>query len=245
MIQLKTLSNGVRVVLEELPYVRSVAFGIYVKNGSAHEDKEHEGISHYIEHMLFKGTKNRTSKQIAEDMDELGGQINAYTTKEYTCYHFRTLDSHFDKALDILSDMFLNSNFDETDIAKERNVIIEEINMYDDDPEERVQDIMQYNIWKNSTLAHPILGTEETISDFDSKKIYNYFKNHYRNDNTVISVVGSFKTDEMLYKLEKVFGGWKTQKPNKILTVNAKYYPSIASEEKDTEQLHLCLSFPA
>ncbi len=245
MIQLKTLSNGVRVVLEELPYVRSVAFGIYVKNGSAHEDKEHEGISHYIEHMLFKGTKNRTSKQIAEDMDELGGQINAYTTKEYTCYHFRTLDSHFDKALDILSDMFLNSNFDETDIAKERNVITEEINMYDDDPEERVQDIMQYNIWKNSTLAHPILGTEETISDFDSKKIYNYFKNHYRNDNTVISVVGSFKTDEMLYKLEKVFGGWKTQKPDKILTVNAKYYPSIASEEKDTEQLHLCLSFPA
>lgn len=118
MIQLKTLSNGVRVVLEELPYVRSVAFGIYVKNGSAHEDKEHEGISHYIEHMLFKGTKNRTSKQIAEDMDELGGQINAYTTKEYTCYHFRTLDSHFDKALDILSDMFLNSNFDETVLLK-------------------------------------------------------------------------------------------------------------------------------
>ncbi len=245
MIQLKTLSNGVRVVLEELPYVKSVAFGIYVKNGSAHEDKEHEGISHYIEHMLFKGTKNRTSKQIAEDMDELGGQINAYTTKEYTCYHFRTLDSHFDKALSILSDMFLNSNFDEAEIIKERNVINEEINMYDDDPEERVQDIMQYHIWKNSSLAHPILGTEETISDFNSDKIYKYFKNHYRNDNTVISVVGSFKTEEMLNKLENVFGSWITKKPDKIIKINANYNPSNASEEKDTEQLHLCLSFPS
>ena len=135
MASINELSNGVKVVLEEIPYVRSISFGIWVNNGSVNEPKEINGVSHYIEHMMFKGTKNRSARQIAEEMDELGGQINAYTTKEYTCYHTRTLDKHFDIALDVLSDMFLNSRFDEEDIKKERNVIIEEINMYDDAPE--------------------------------------------------------------------------------------------------------------
>ncbi|MCJ7855824.1 insulinase family protein [Lachnospiraceae bacterium NSJ-143] len=245
MIELKSLSNGVRVVLEELPYVRSIAFGIYVKNGSSNETEQEEGISHFIEHMVFKGTATRSSKQIAEDMDELGGQINAYTTKEYTCYHFRTLDKHFGRALDILSDMFLNSKFDEKDIQKERNVIIEEINMYDDDPEERVQDILQNIIWNGSSLAHPILGTEETISNFNSNKIKEYFKSHYRNDNTVISAVGNFKTEEMLEKLERVFGGWKTGRHDTIMPETPVYNSGFSSEEKDTEQLHLCITFPS
>ena len=179
MVKIKELSNGIRVVMENLPYVRSISFGIYVKNGSSCESEDFEGISHFIEHMLFKGTEKRSAKQIAEDMDELGGQINAYTTKEYTCYHTRTLDTHFDKALDILGDMFLNPKFDENDVKKERNVIIEEINMYDDDPEELVQDIIQGITLKGTRLSHPILGTAEKISAFNSEIIKNYFKENF------------------------------------------------------------------
>ena len=245
MIEVKELSNGVKTVFEELPYVRSISFGIYVKNGSARETKEYEGVSHFIEHMMFKGTNKRSSKQIAEDMDELGGQINAYTSKEYTCYHFRTLDKHFDTALDVLSDMFLNSKFDQKDLEKERKIITEEINMYDDAPEEKVQDILQECIWSGSTFAHPILGTEESIAEFNSDTLKNYMKKHYRTDNTVISVVGNFKSEEMTEKLEKVFGKWKTESANEDKTEEIKYKTSVGFEEKDTEQLHLCISFPA
>ena len=245
MASINELSNGVKVVLEEIPYVRSISFGIWVNNGSVNEPKEINGVSHYIEHMMFKGTKKRSARQIAEEMDELGGQINAYTTKEYTCYHTRTLDKHFDIALDVLSDMFLNSRFDEEDIKKERNVIIEEINMYDDAPEELVHDEMQVQVWKDNAIGMPILGTEETISRIDSRVIKDYFSKHYRNDNTVISVVGYFKEKEMLEKLEKAFGGWKTEKRNDDVEKNVKYNRSIKAVQKDTEQVHVCLAFPS
>ena len=164
MVNIKRLDNGVRVVLEEIDYVRSISFGIWVRNGSRNEKPENNGMSHFIEHMLFKGTENRTAKQIAEEMDAVGGQINAYTTKEYTCYHTRVLDKHFDRALDVISDMFLHSRFAQKDIERERNVIIEEINMYEDAPEELVHDSLQEAIWKDSSLGQPILGTVESIS---------------------------------------------------------------------------------
>ena len=146
MVNIKTLKNGIRVAVEEIPYVRSVSFGIWVKNGSRDENINNNGISHFIEHMLFKGTFKRSAKDIAEEMDALGGQINAYTTKEYTCYHTRVLDKHIEKAVDILSDMFLNSKFDDNDVSRERNVILEEINMYDDAPEVVVHDKLHEKI---------------------------------------------------------------------------------------------------
>ena len=135
MVIIRTLKNGIRVALEEIPYVRSISFGIWVKNGSRNERPHENGVSHYIEHMMFKGTENRSARQIAEEMDALGGQINAYTTKEYTCYHTRVLDRHFDRALDVMSDMLLRPLFAEGDVRKEKNVILEEIAMYDDAPE--------------------------------------------------------------------------------------------------------------
>ena len=127
MVIIRTLKNGIRVALEEIPYVRSISFGIWVKNGSRNERPHENGVSHYIEHMMFKGTENRSARQIAEEMDALGGQINAYTTKEYTCYHTRVLDRHFDRALDVMSDMLLRPLFAEGDVRKEKNVILEEI----------------------------------------------------------------------------------------------------------------------
>ncbi|HCT65150.1 MAG TPA: peptidase M16 [Lachnospiraceae bacterium] len=245
MVKIKKLSNGLRVVLEEIPYVRSISLGIWVKNGSVNESEQLNGISHYIEHMMFKGTTRRTARDIAEEMDSVGGQINAYTTKEYTCYHTRTLDKHFDIALDVLSDMFLNSKFSDSDIKRELNVIIEEINMYEDSPEELVHELLQSEIWKNNSLGMPILGTEKTISTFDNKILKNYFEDNYRIDNTVISVTGNFKIDEMLTLLEKAFGGWNSKKVNMEENRPIEYYPNIFVKKKETEQLHLLLAFPS
>ena len=245
MVEIKELSNGLRVVLEEIPYVRSISLGIWVKNGSVNESQQLNGISHYIEHMMFKGTINRTARDIAEEMDAVGGQINAYTTKEYTCYHTRTLDKHFDIALDVLSDMFLNSKFSDSDIKRELNVIIEEINMYEDTPEELVHELLQAEIWKKNSLGMPILGTENTISAFDHNTLKDYFHKNYRIDNTVISVTGNFKVNEMLSLLEKTFGGWKSEPAYELETKPIEYCKNIFIKKKETEQLHLLLAFPS
>lgn len=244
MVNIKTLKNGIRVAVEEIPYVRSVSFGIWVKNGSRDENINNNGISHFIEHMLFKGTFKRSAKDIAEEMDALGGQINAYTTKEYTCYHTRVLDKHIEKAVDILSDMFLNSKFDDNDVSRERNVILEEINMYDDAPEEVVHDKLQENIWKNSSLGLPILGTADTISNFDGKIIKDYFDKHYTNENTVISIAGNVNENEAFALVEKYFGDKKSLKTLNEEKEKTVYYPSFIKSPKDIEQIHMCICFP-
>lgn len=244
MVNIKTLKNGIRVAVEEIPYVRSVSFGIWVKNGSRDENINNNGISHFIEHMLFKGTFKRSAKDIAEEMDALGGQINAYTTKEYTCYHTRVLDKHIEKAVDILSDMFLNSKFDDNDVSRERNVILEEINMYDDAPEEVVHDKLQESIWKNSSLGLPILGTADTISNFDGKIIKDYFDKHYTNENTVISIAGNVNENEAFALVEKYFGDKKSLKTLNEEKEKTVYYPSFIKSPKDIEQIHMCMCFP-
>lgn len=244
MVTINQLSNGVRVVMEEIPYVRSISFGIWVKNGSKNENSDNNGISHFIEHMLFKGTQKRTAKQIAEEMDAVGGQINAYTTKEYTCYHTRVLDKHFDRAIDVMSDMFLNSKFDTADIQKECNVITEEISMYEDSPEELVHDALQEAIWKGSSLGLPILGTVESITTFTTEKLKKYFSENYHNDNTVISIAGNFKEKEILPKIEKYLGQWKSVVPYTAANTKTIYYPVLLNRKKDIEQVHLCIAFP-
>lgn len=245
MVNIKKLDNGVRVVLEKIDYVRSISFGIWVRNGSRNEHIEYNGMSHFIEHMLFKGTENRTAKQIAEEMDAVGGQINAYTTKEYTCYHTRVLDKHFDRALDVMSDMFLHSRFAQKDIEKERNVIIEEINMYEDAPEELVHDTLQEAIWQGSSLGQPILGTVESISKFQTKDMKNFFENQYHTENTVISVAGHFDTEEMYTKLNKTLGQWKRKNDFVYYDTKTIYTPKVIKKEKDIEQVHLCIAFPS
>ena len=154
MLTIEKLENGIQVVLEEIGYVRSISFGIWVKNGTRNERPEENGISHYIEHMMFKGTENRSARQIAEEMDALGGQINAYTTKEYTCYHTRVLDKHVKQAMEVMSDMLLHPAFSQEEVDKERNVITEEIYMYDDAPEELVHDCLQHLERKQFRHAH-------------------------------------------------------------------------------------------
>ncbi|NLK97009.1 MAG: insulinase family protein [Epulopiscium sp.] len=244
MFRLKKLPNGVTIVSEKLPFVRSIALGIWVRNGSRHERIHESGISHFIEHMLFKGTKNRTSKQIADEMDRIGGQLNAYTTKEYTCYYFRALDNHIDQALDILTDMFLNSNFEEKEIEKEKGVILEEINMYEDSPEELVHDLMQKAVWEENPLGEPILGTTETIATFDHKTLKNFFNKRYRPENTVIAVAGNFDYDEMMDKIEQKFSNWDFNEKDDYEYTYPQYKAQILTKTKDIEQIHACLSFP-
>ena len=216
MVLEKQLENGLNIIIEEIPYVRSVSFGIWVKNGSANETPAENGVSHFIEHMLFKGTTNRTAKDIAEEMDSIGGQINAYTTREYTCFYTRVLDKHAKSAMTVLSDMFFNSLFDNDGINRERSVIGEEIDMYDDAPDEACYDILYDGIWKGSSMSMPIFGTRKSIAPFDSEFLKEYMKKQYRCDNTVIAATGNFKAEEMLEEIGKMFGSWTSgPKPDK------------------------------
>ncbi|MDR2903759.1 MAG: insulinase family protein [Clostridiales bacterium] len=244
MFEKLTLANGLRVVLEEIPFVRSISFGIWVKNGSRNETISENGLSHFIEHMLFKGTENRTAKEIADEMDAIGGQLNAYTTKEYTAYYTRVLDDHFDIALDIFADMFFHSNFDEAEIEKERNVIFEEINMYEDSPEELVHESIQSAVWENDSLGYSILGTEETISAFSRQSFLDYCEKHYCPENTVIAIAGNFKKADILKRIEKYFAGFQRSADYHAPVFHTDYKTAIVTKEKDIEQLHLCLSFP-
>ena len=171
MYKVKTLENGLTIIGEEIPYVKSISFGVWINAGSRIEDAKVSGVSHFIEHMLFKGTNKRTSKEIASEIDNLGGQINAFTSKECTCYYVKLLDEHIEIGLDILSDMILNSKFDEVDIDKERSVILEELKMYEDSPEDLAYDMLLEHIYAGDGLGMNILGTRESLKNIGKKEL--------------------------------------------------------------------------
>ncbi len=237
------LSNGLRLVYEKIPYVRSVSVGIWVGTGSRNETSENNGISHFIEHMLFKGTSKRSAKDIAECIDAIGGQINAFTGKECTCYYTKTLDTHLDIAVDVLSDMFFNSSFDSDDINVEKRVVIEEIGMYEDTPEELVHDIFSEMVWDGNPLGYPILGTEMCINKFDKDMILKYMNEFYTPYNTVISVAGNFDEMKLIELVNKYFQDWKFGKTFSNKFSSAQYKVNKIVREKDTEQVHLCMGF--
>ena len=236
------LSNGIRVVAEKIDYVKSISVGVWIGNGSRCETKDENGVSHFIEHMLFKGTKNRDAKKIAYDIDAIGGQINAFTTREYTCYYTKTLDEHVGIALDVLSDMIFSSTLSEKNIDLERNVIIEEINMYEDEPEEIVHDLIIEAAYGDNAMGRPILGTKESLSGINSKKMSDYIKSHYTTQNTVISVSGNF--DETLFTmLEKYFVKQEMQN-NKVSVFDCEYKGGTnLLRTKDNEQVQIVAGF--
>jgi len=244
MFEIITLSNGVRVALETIPFVRSVSFGIWTMTGSRNEPPALSGISHFIEHMLFKGTAKRTAKEIADEMDAIGGQMNAYTTKEYTCYHARVLDTHIETAVDVLADMFFCSVFDPAEIEKERNVILEEINMYEDTPEDLAHDMLQSTVWENVPLGAPVLGTASSIGIFTQETFRDFHRRNYRPENTVIAVAGNFDAAAIIALLEKQFTRFVPAPRIELPSQTIVYRPGTASVEKDVEQLHLCIGFP-
>ena len=189
---IKTLDNGIRVVSEQLPFYNSVALGIWIKTGSTCETENENGISHLIEHMLFKGTTNRSTKQIAVDMDKIGGQINAFTSKECTCFHARVVPDKLDIAADVLADLLENPVMDEKELEKEKCVVLEEIAMVNDNVEELAHEKISELFFSGSTLSKPILGPAANVSAFTRNDLFNYLERHYYPANIVISVAGRF-----------------------------------------------------
>lgn len=237
------LKNGVSIVMEQISSVRSVALGIFIKNGSINETPKNNGISHFIEHMMFKGTDKRTSKDIAEEMDNIGGQLNAFTSKEYTCYYARVLDTHIDTAIDVLTDMLFNSKFDNVDIEKEAKVILEEISMYEDTPDDVIFTKLQEKIWKDSPLGYGILGSKENVSSFKHQDFVEYTNEKYVGENIVVAIAGSFDKDKILDIIKQKMIAMPQGKPNLDADKKYIYTPSRTKIYKDIEQLHLAVVF--
>lgn len=237
-----TLDNGVRIVYENIPYIRSASFGIWVENGSRNEPAELSGISHFIEHMVFKGTENRSAHQLAKEMDAIGGQTNAFTTKESTCFYFKALDIHLKEGINILCDMFFNSRFDPKDTELERGVILEEIDMYEDAPEDLVVEMMFSEAFKGTPLARPILGTKETVKSITPEQIRRYMKENYDPKKTVVSLCGSFSDSD----IELIKEHFSKMEPVAVPNIPepAKYTPSEIKRKKKLEQNHIVISFP-
>lgn len=236
-----TLSNGVRIVYENIPYVRSASVGVWVNVGTRDEKASENGASHFIEHMVFKGTKNRTAAQLAFEMDRIGGQINAYTTKENTCFYGRVLDTHVTHIADILCDMLLNSNFNEDDVNNERNVIVEEIGMYEDTPDDLVTEQLFSGCFKGTSLARPVLGTRSSLSKLNGEALKGYMGEKYTGDKIVVAIAGNISEKDVQYFADRLkavpSGDGKKRK-------EASYVQCVKAKKKTTEQNHICLAFP-
>lgn len=241
-MNLYTLPNGLRVVLEHIPTCRSVSFGIWAKTGSRNESRAQNGISHFIEHMLFKGTDRHSAKDIAEIFDGIGGNINAFTTKEYTCYYVKVLDEHLPLAMEVLADMFFHSRFDPVELDKERNVILEEISMYEDTPDDLVHDLMAKAAFGEHALGQTILGLEENLLRFNSEDLRTYMQEFYGIGNIVVSMAGNFN-DDVMQLVERHFGAY-TNSGKEIALEKPVFHSDLLYHHKTTEQNHICLSLP-
>lgn len=234
------LNNGIHILSEKVPHVRSVAVGIWVKVGSRDEPRDVAGITHFIEHLMFKGTETRTARDIAESLDAIGGHLNAFTTKEYTCYYVRVVDEYFEFACDILSDMLINSKFSPNDIDRERNVILEEIKMYEDTPDEQVHDILAKTLWQNHPLGRPIIGFNDVIEGLTRDKIVEFYKEHYIPSNIIVAVAGNVEHERVVEKLNSVLGYIGPETRERVLH-KPEPHREVSFRKKNTEQVHICI----
>ena len=241
MVEKIILNNGVRVLCEKLPYLRSCSIGFWAESGSRHESAEINGISHFLEHMLFKGTTTRSAADLACAFDEIGGQVNAFTSKDHTCYYTRTTDMHLQTAVDLLLDMYVNSVFDQKETDLERGVICEEIDMYEDTPDDLVNELFAQNIYAGDSLGRPVLGTKETLAAITPEVLRDYHKKRYTACNTLVSLCGNISDEalqEICRKLESIpAGGDKTEDGA------VGFKPCIVTRRKKIEQNHLIVGF--
>ena len=244
MIIRETLPNGIRLAAQQMSSFRSVSMGIWAGAGSVYETEKEAGISHFIEHMVFKGTERRTAADIASEMDGIGGSLNAYTAKECTCFYAKVLGENMDLAADILSDMVCFPKLDEEDIGREKGVVCEEILMLEDDPEDLAHESLCRTIYGDTPLSSPILGTQETVQSFTREDILSYMDKRYIPSNMVISCAGNFDIEELRRVLTDKFcrrgAGDKPPMPKSALIADRSFCPV----EKDIEQMHICLGFP-
>ncbi len=239
-----TLSNGVRILVEPVSYVKSAAIGLWCKTGSRHENENEAGITHLIEHMLFKGTPTRSAKQIAESIEGRGGVLNAFTDKESTCYYCRVLSDDTANGIDVLTDMMLHSNFDPKELETEEGVVCEEIKRSEDEPSDHVHELHLSYRWGQHELGKPIIGTEESVMSFRREHILEYMERQYRGENVLLAVAGNVDPDQIKEQAEKVLGKLKSGISESQVTRPAGV-AAINEIAKDTEQVHFCIGSDA
>jgi len=240
MYRKSTLANGVRVITESMPYVRSASLGIWADVGSAAERHEQRGISHLVEHMLFKGTERRSAREIAETMDGVGGNLNAFTDKEATCYYAKVIDHHVPLAVDVLSDMFLHSTFAPDELAKEQSVVLEEIKMYDDSPDEMIHDLFTRTMWSGSNLGEPTIGYAETVSALTRDDLRAHLAARYAPNRVVFAAAGNVDHDAIVELVERSFAGF-TGLADSPRPERPRLTPARLVKTKDTEQAYVVL----
>ncbi len=240
----KTLPNGLQIVIVPMQERDSSGVAIWVKTGARHETPKISGVSHYLEHMLFKGTKKRTTRQIKEEIEGVGGMLNAFTGEESTCYFAKLLARHVPVALDVLSDMVIDATLDAKELEKERTVILEEIKMYRDLPAHHVHDLMSELLWPNQPLGRSIAGTDKTVTGLTRSEIVNYKKLHYHPKNILVSVSGPVNAEEVIAQIEGIFS-YKSNLPESSFeaAVSKQLKPKTHIYEKKTEQTHLVIGF--
>ena len=233
------LPNGVRIITEQIPSVRSVAVGAWVQAGSRDETKGENGISHFIEHMVFKGTTKRRGYQINQRMESVGGYLNAFTTKELTCFYARSLDEHLGRALDTVLDLVTHPTLPEKELEKEKDVVVEEIKMYEDAPEDHIYDHYESLMYPDHALGRPILGTRETVRSFTRDKLESYVGRHYAPNRLVISVAGNVKHERVVRKVEKLLSGFERPPAGLDRVAANSYTPSDVVIVRPVQQAHL------
>ena len=240
MVQTTKLDNGLTIVTEDVPYVQSVSIGVWFSVGSRQEDERNNGISHFIEHLMFKGTEKRSALKIAQELDFVGGQLNAFTDKEYTCYYAKVLSEYLPVAADVLSDMCLNSLFDPEELAREKNVVLEEIKRYQDAPDELVHDLFVQNLFADHPIGRPVIGTPETVSALERDDIVKYIDQWYQPDRAYVVAAGDVRHEDVIALFDGTLGGRR----GKAVPLE-KSRPNGCNKDsryqRTTEQVHFCI----
>ncbi|HEV2021858.1 MAG TPA: pitrilysin family protein [Terriglobales bacterium] len=244
-IRRQTLPNGLTILTEEMQHVRSVSIGVWVKSGSRHEEAEANGISHFVEHMVFKGTTTRSAADIARQIDSIGGNMDAFTSKEYICFNAKVLDEHLPIALDVVSDMVLNPVFDSQEITRERGVVLEEIKMDEDNPDYLVHEIFTQNFWRDHPLGQPILGTKETVRRFEQPLLREYYQKAFNPGNLIVSVAGHLDHQQLVELVSQRFEHLKPARNGFHQVAPKTSSRIILRNKRELEQVQICIGVPS
>ena len=239
------LPNGVVVITETMQHVRSVSVGVWVRNGSRREVPSENGLAHFLEHMVFKGTERRSAEDIAREMDSVGGMLDAFTSKEQICFNAKVLDEHLPIAFDVIADLILRPKLDSEDVLKERQVVLEEIKMDLDNPEYLLHDIFTRGFWPGHSLGRPILGTAETVRNFNHESVRRRFKNWFAPDHILVTAAGNITHQQVLELVEKEFGMLKPLGDHEEAPVPSTGAPIHLETKRDLEQVHICIGVPS
>jgi predicted Zn-dependent peptidase len=240
MVTREVLDTGLRLITESMPHVRSVSIGVWLTRGSRHETRDRGGIAHFVEHMLFKGTATRTAEDIAQAIDSIGGQLDAFTAKEYASYYIKVLDEHLPTAVDLLSDIVMHPRLEADDLDKEKKVILEEIKMVEDTPDDLVHELFTQHFWEGHALGRPILGSKETVESFTTDILRDYFQNAYVASNLIVSAAGNIQHERVRDLIASAFGGLPPSGATFDDTV-PRVVPQVLTRAKELEQSHVCL----